>query len=272
MRGKPTNASGWARGNCPFCYERVGKEDRKACLGLNRRNGWFHCFRCGTAGRIDGYEDTGDEPEEPRPVITAPPHFERLYEGTPDPFFAAQARAYLEEERLLPVPVLKETGVGACFEGRYRGRVVVPVMSPDGLVWLGWVARAFFPGAQRPYLYPSGANLRAVLFNHSALFLDTEKPVMVVEGVFDAMALWPDAVAVLGKPGEAQVEALMAANRPVVFVLDGDAWREAWALAARFRVEGLRAGYVRLAAGRDPDEVDRAVLEARAVKALDARL
>jgi DNA primase len=101
-----------------------------------------------------------------------------------------------------------------------------------------------------------------VLYNHTALHVETERPVMVVEGVFDALALWPHAVAVLGKPSHFQVDALASAKRPVAIVLDGDAWQEGYALAMRLRLAGQRAGSVTLPPKTDPDEVDRAWLEA----------
>jgi DNA primase len=88
--------------------------------------------------------------------------------------------------------------------------------------------------------------------------------------VFDAIALWPDGVAVLGKPSPMQREAMIQARRPVVVCLDGDAWREAYALATLLRVEGQRAGFVRLGPGVDPDEVPRAELDARAAACLEA--
>jgi DNA primase len=90
----------------------------------------------------------------------------------------------------------------------------------------------------------------------------------VVEGVFDALALWPDAVAVLGKPSDQQVDALINAKRPVVIVLDGDAWLEGKWLAARLCLRGKRAGHIRLPPGVDPDEVDRKELEQQAMEAL----
>jgi len=91
---------------------------------------------------------------------------------------------------------------------------------------------------------------------------------MVVEGVFDALALYPNAVAVLGKASEAQMEALQESKRPVVIVLDGDAWQEGWAMAARLKFKGQRAGSVRLPPKLDPDEVDPAWLQEEVKKAL----
>jgi DNA primase len=75
----------------------------------------------------------------------------------------------------------------------------------------------------------------------------TQEPLWVVEGVFDALPLFPYGVATFGKSvTPEQVELLASLRRPLVVCLDGDAWTECMALAARL---GMR----RQAAGRDND-------------------
>ena len=106
------------------------------------------------------------------------------------------------------------------------------------------------------------------MFNEAALAEVTDEPALVVEGPFDALAYWPQAVAVLGKPTEPQMLTLLRAVRPVVVVLDGDAWQEAEMLAWRLRFEGQRAGWVRLPPMVDPDEVDPAWLREEARRAI----
>jgi DNA primase len=171
----------------------------------------------------------------------------------------APARKYLLGRGLVDEGVWRQAKVGACVAGRYKDRIVVPVLSPDN-VWQGYVTRDWTGLAVSPYLYPPRMDRANLLYNHTALNEQTERPVMVVEGVLDALALWPDAVALLGKPSEPQVLALADCPRPVAIVLDGDAWEEGDALAMRLGLEGQRAGSVRLPPKKDPDEVDKAWL------------
>lgn len=237
-----------------------------------------NCFRCGDAGLIlDVPEDletsrptvAGKREEGPRP-IDPPPGFIPLYEGDGlDSMFCYPALEYLRG-RGLPDELGREARVGAVLEGRYRGRVVVPIFGLDNETWLGWSARAYFAGATRKYLYPEGMMRAELIYNHRALHVATDRPALVVEGVFDALALWPDGVAVLGKPSPFQVEAFEVAKRPIVTVLDGDAWREGHALARKLRFHGQRAGSIRLPPGVDPDEVDRADLDRWADESLSA--
>ena len=259
-----TSSQGFGRVNCPFCVERVGKADRKRCFSVAPDTGWFRCFRCGVTGRLNGFADERyapkeEQPQQPSPQAAQPPEsFTPVYEGAGlTAFVLKPARDYLAS-RNLTVEQQAQARIGACAQGKYQKRVVVPVLDADGDSWLGWVARAWQKDAERKYLYPSG--MVRSLYNHAALLVETTEPVYVVEGVFDALALWPHAVAVLGKPTDAHLEALAAAKRPVVFVLDGDAHEEGWAYSMRLKLDGQRSGNVRLAPGVDPDEVDLADL------------
>ena len=83
------------------------------------------------------------------------------------------------------------------------------------------------------------------------------------------MPYWPHAVAFLGKPSHEQVDMLMDCDRSIVIVLDGDAWREGWALAERLKLAGKRAAMVRLPPKTDPNDVDRRWLVTEARKAIE---
>lgn len=252
---RPTSG-GWRRGPCPFC-ELSGHRDRKASFGVSP-TGIYSCFRCGTKGRLPGFDDelAVRRPESPVSTEMQPPDgYEPLapddawYSECYAPAVAYLGRRGLSRERI------GEAQIGGVLSGRYHSRVIVPVLDADG-GWLGWVGRVWQKKAQLPYVYPSGEWRGVSLYNHGALQVETDEPIMVVEGVFDALALWPDAVAVLGKPSSWQIEALAAAARPVCMVLDGDAWREGWALGNLLRLRGARAGSIELPPEVDPDELN----------------
>lgn len=270
VSGVRTNHRGWARADCPFCLGRVGKDDRKACFGLNANNGKFHCFRCGIGGRLGGFDEIEfDGAVEDGPNAIVPPEgFEELAKPPLRGAMCAEPFLRVLRKRGVRDEMVAQLGIGACLEGVYRNRVVVPVKDDDG-GWLWWVGRHLWDKRAK-YRYPSG-NREHVLFNHAALLVETDVPALVVEGVFDSMALWPDGVAVLGKPSESQIAAFAAARRPVVTVLDGDAWEEGWALGMRLKYERHdgRAGSVRLPPKVDPDEVVLGELYAAAGRSLN---
>ncbi len=272
IAGMLPSPDGWVRGNCPWCELRVGREDKKKCLGLHIESGKWHCFRCGSAGLVQNLPDDvtslvpeqGYAKERERVRIDLPEEFFSLYE---EPGWSSQAGEYPREylrARGVDDDLGFDAKIGACIRGKYGRRIVVPVYDVDGAELLGFSARAYFPDAYMRYLYPEGMLRGEILYNHAALFVETDEPALIVEGVFDALALWPDAVGCLGKPSHAQVEALLMSRRPLVAVLDGDAWREAEALSLRLRFEGLLAGYVKLPATYDPATVPAEVIRQKA--------
>ena len=254
-----TTASGHARTNCPFCLLRVGKDDKTQCLAISVTTGWYSCWRCGIKGKLDDGDFTPVEQAAvvEKVALTLPEGFYELgvWPGLTAESFRAE-RAYLRK-RLPDMRVWTAARIGAAATGRAAERVIVPVLGPAGEVW-GWVGRDVTVRAEKKYLNCTGMTVGTDghLFNHAALAVKTDVPLLVMEGVFDALTYWPDAVAVLGSPTSAQTEALAKATRPVVAALDADAWDKCWVLGQKLKFKGQRAGAVRLPPGCDPDEVD----------------
>lgn len=246
----------WVKANCPFCLSVRGRAGRSPALSISRTHGWYKCWRCGTKGKIDVQEC--DEQLAPIRVdqMELPPDFLALWESPgSDSEATLGARRYLDWRRVSE-SIIEDARIGFCVFGKYSGRVIVPIFSGDDDL-VGWVGRSISPTTRLKYIYPKGAWRASALYNESALYVETDHPVFVVEGVFDALALWPNAVAVLGKPSHAQIRLIANANRPVVSLLDGDAWVESEALAGQLKIlrEDLLVGSVRLPNQKDPDDV-----------------
>lgn len=283
--GKRPTEAGWLRLNCPLCELRIGKGDRRQSMGLSVTSFRFECYRCGATGRLSkpldefrGYEVSGIAARVPQEVMDPPEGFYALGEEPGrSAGVLAEARDYLagvgDSARPKPLTdtLLRESGIGACVSGYWAHRIVIPIFDLTG-EWANYSTRLYPPydkGDVKKYLYPKGGR-RNILYNHVALLEETEMPVLVVEGCFDALAHWPHAVAVLGKPTHGHIEALANCQRPVVFALDGDAWEEAWALTLQLRARGQKAGWVKLAPGVDPDEIPTETLMEAAMACLGA--
>lgn len=281
------SAYGWFRTNCPLCNIVHGSADKKQSFGVLGGSGVYHCFRCGSAGKLK------KPPEFVRRIQATDPSADELAAARvpPEGFYylgeepakssliGTCPRAYLASRGFPDVDRLIADGsVGACFHGYLFGRVVVPVLATDGESWLGWVSRAWSPKPDecpkedwRPYLYPPGQWRAQVLYNHKALLVETDEPCLVVEGSFDS--LWvglDDSVASLGKIGNTHRLAMLAAKRPIVFVNDGDEWEVSEREAMLFRVRGRRAGALHLKPKLDPDDYEPAELKHAAKKSLDS--
>ena len=274
----------WSRVSCPFCAD-DGHIDRKHSLGVSSSTGRYECFRCGTKGRLDAPPDPSavfPSREEQRERVLMPPPDEYVALASDRGMRAASlspAREYLNGRGVCDTAVWRKYQIGAAADGYWAGRVIIPMLSHEDGEWLGWIARLWCkpsPHAEgrhgMKYLYPKGMPRGQTFWNHRALFVESDDPVMVVEGALDALPFDEDAVACLGKLSHAQMDALQETARPVVAVLDGDAWAESWALAARLRFEGKRAGFVRLPPKVDPDEVDPEWLREEARRSLEKAL
>lgn len=264
----------WWRTNCPFCEGRVGKADRDKCLSIHAGGGGYTCFRCRSKGRVrlpgSHVVEAAATVRMDVDVIDPPPGFVPVGEGAGLSALSLEpARAYLRS-RGLEESIWQAAGIGACATGPYAGRVVVPVLADDGRSWVGFSARLWTAKCDKRLKYRNavGEWKSRVVYNAAALSLPTDEPVYVVEGVFDALAHWPHAVAVLGDATDQQASILATACRPVVVVPDGDAWQKGWSLAMRLRLAGVEAGAIQLPAGVDPDEVDGSWLWETAREAL----
>lgn len=270
----------WVRAQCPMCVELEGKDDHKESLGYNHWTGRYKCFKCGSWGYLpirlrvelaDASEIVELERRREDKVLQPATGFGYLFE---EPGWSSGsmdwARKYLRDPvdakprgRGLPDDVSRAAGLGAALIGPLGGRVIVPIpdyANPDG-PWRGWVARAVYdmPGIM-PYRYPKGFVREGLLYNEPALYVETNDPVYVVEGCFDALALWPDAVAVLGKPLESQMPLFLRARRPIAVALDGDAFTDAQKLAWDLQHRGKIAFALRLPPKKDPDDVGKSWL------------
>jgi hypothetical protein len=256
---------------CRCDSSKTGRPDHSMAV---RPDGRFFCHRCGEGGKLRDPPDPGAVSVEaaPPPTEIEPPEgFVPLgYAPGTDALTFEDARAYAAKRHLTP-EVCRRFDVGAVASGYYAGRIVIPVLGPER-EWTGFVARDWTGRAAKPYLYNKGFS-RARFWNHAAVHDETDVPLLVVEGVLDAVPYWPDGIAMLGKLSGDQMDALRTTSRPVALVFDGDAWREARATAMELReLCGRRAGWVRLPPRVDPDEVDFDWMRQQALDCLEEPL
>ena len=258
----------WRRGTCYVCDVKEGTPDRKQSFGYNSDTGYFHCFRCGVKGFEKGAKPTA-RPVEPKevPEFEAPEGYHGLAEPTYKTAMCTEpARQYLLS-RGVGEKVWEEVGIGVAMDGFLAGRIIVPIKGYEG-EWKGWQARVWTPTTTGlKYKNAKGMDRHTTFFNMQALQKETDEPLLVMEGTFDALPYWPYAVAVLGKPSHGQVSLLKQCKRPVVICLDGDAHIQAEMLCLNMRTAGKPdTYYVKLPAKEDPSTVDRDWLLSEAMR------
>lgn len=180
------------------------------------------------------------------------------------------ARDYLVARRVTP-NLWQPTAIGITYDDPHvPQRLIFPIKDTDGTKWAGYSARPWIAKPRTPvtYKYPEAMDRGRLLWNFEALLVETDEPVMVVEGVLDGLPYWPNAVATLGKPTHEQMPLYFQAQRPIVFALDGDAWRQGKGIAEQLAWQRVEATWIRIPPCEDPNSVDPKWLWRQARKAV----
>ncbi len=151
--------------------------------------------------------------------------------------------------------------IGYADTGRHRFMLVLPIWDAEQK-WVGWVGKSIArAGRQARTNHTARGFKRGEMFYGEHLMAQraSHGPLVVTEGPFDALALWGRAVACLGKPTRVHRERLtaLARIRPLIIMLDGDAWRTGAALAFGIRQLGGKAISVRLPPAMDLGDLGR---------------
>jgi hypothetical protein len=250
----------WTRAHCPFCLLTKGTPDRNRSLGVHD-SGHYHCFRCETKGylgrKLDPNFDLLSElkAQEKKVTFDPPEGYIPIYkEPGLSSLTTLAPRKYLIS-RGIGEKIWKYAKIGVTFQGYFRRRIIVPVRDEHDL-WVGFVSRIWDKSGRRKYNYPKGMK-RDVFYDDKLLYEDTDKPLLIVEGVFDALPYAGVAMACFGKPTKNHIEKLKLAKRPIVMCLDGDAWKESYMISQRLRFHGVNASFLRLPPGEDPNTVPK---------------
>ena len=192
---------------CPYCNHHKKK------FAINFRNG-YHCWVCDQRGKniyrivrkfgdyqqrqkyreLQGLVDLSDFEEmfkeynniEDKQILQMPKEFISLCHKDL-PMDSTDAIRYLSSRGIGRREILKWK-IGYCKEGRYGGRIIIPSFDLDGDLNY-YIARSYV-GHSRRYLNPT-AN-RDIVFNE--LNIDWDEPIVLVEGVFDAIKAGDNAI------------------------------------------------------------------------------
>lgn len=104
------------------------------------------------------------------------------------------------------------------LEPRFLNRVIIPFYKSGKIIY--WQARSIDDTEKKRY-DNAPVSKDAVIFNYDKIHIPTKMPLIVSEGVFDAMML--DGIAILGsKLSTAKEKILKSCKRELLFVIDKD--------------------------------------------------
>jgi DNA primase len=249
---------------CPFCHSPKRK------FAVNEHNLKWHCWHCGSKGghilwllkklnlskeQIQEFKKVlGDEDikvykqTDAQVVLQLPPEYKPLWKKN-NSYPYLHAISYLKDRGITVEDILRYK-MGYCEKGTYAGRIIIP--SYDESNQLNYfTARSFYQGGMKYKNPPVTKNV--VVFEN---FIDWEEPIILCEGMFDAIALRQNAIPLMGKTLPRKVEQKIVEKKvkTVYIFLDMDAKKEALNLEQYLKQYDIDTRLV-LTEGKDASEL-----------------
>ena len=258
---------------CPFC------KHHKPKLSVNIEKNVFKCWVCDIRGKNNYYLvkrfGSFDQQQEWLQITNEVDirDFELFISGShvehkvkqeidlPSEYKPLWGTSYLSTQR--PINYLKNRGIpsskilewkiGYCTEGEYKDRIIVPSFDEDGSV--NYFVSRTFANDWKKYKNPPVS--KDVVFNE--LLIDWEEPIVLVEGVFDAVHE-PNMIPILGSTLDEKTELFqkVAANQPMVYIaLDPDARFKESKIISNLLEYGLEVWKIKVPKGKDLGEISK---------------
>jgi|TARA_Y100000310_G_scaffold70245_1_gene65826 DNA primase len=141
--------------------------------------------------------------------------------------------------------------IGYCDSGIYTNRVIIPSYNCDGLLNY-FIGRDIFPNSKMKYKNSSSSKDVAMF----ELYTNWNKPIVLVEGVMDAIEAGINTIPLLGKfPSKVLIKKILVNKvKDVYIALDSDARREAIKLSELLRKYNINTYIINIENG-DPAEL-----------------
>ena len=252
---------------CPKCNHHKPKLEVNLHTDENGQNP-FECWVCGFKGRtiksllkqlqvpaeqayeILKYVRKGDEVGyAPTSVVELPKEFQSLYNASTTSIIANKVRRYLYKRGFTDRDFLKYN-IGYCTSGQYTGRIIVPSYGENNQLNF-FVARTF-EDAYHKYRNPE-CSKDIIGFEN---LINWSQPIILVEGVFDAIAVKRNAVPILGKSlSKLLIKKIVSSTVEDIYIaLDRDALKKALQYVEQFLNMGKKVYLVDMQ-DKDPSEM-----------------
>ena len=182
-------------------------------------------------------------------IIELPKEYKPLYSASSTSVVANLVKKYLYERGLTDNDFIKY-GVGYTTTGEYGGRVIIPSYTTSGTLNF-FIARSY-DGNYFKYKNPEAS--KDIIFFEN--LINWNAPIIICEGVFDAIAIRRNAIPILGKSvSKALYKKIITSNvRDIYIALDNDAKDRALQIAEQFLNNGKRVFIVEME-DKDPSEM-----------------
>jgi DNA primase len=252
--------------HCPFCNHHKKK------LQVNFDTQKWHCWVCNAGGHKIGillrkinapkqiisevlkilgdYKGVKHEKDEKTEYnVSLPQCYKPLWRKSDDPLYR-NAIHYLKQRNIGSIDILRYS-IGYCSSNGYSNRIIIPSYDANGKLNY-FIARDMFPNSKFKYKNPPMSK-DTVCFE---MFINWNEPIVLVEGVFDAIAIRNNAIPLLGKfPSKTLVKRLVEKKVKKIYIaLDEDARKDAIKLSKFLMDYGIET-YLLNMKDKDPSEL-----------------
>lgn len=240
--GKKTSNNNYAY-KCPFCTHHKQKLEINLQPNVKGETPW-HCWVCNAKGKtllglfkkLKASSDKISElksmlgftpkltEEQTLQKVTLPKEYKPLINLSRTDIVAKHALMYLKKRGITKSDILKYN-IGYCEEGKYSGRIIIPSYDKDGNLNY-FIARAIDPNSTKKYDAPKCNKNELIGLEY---FINWNVPIILCEGIFDAIAIKRNAIPLLGKtiPKALMMKLIEPSVKTVYVSLDRDALKDA---------------------------------------------
>jgi len=180
--------------------------------------------------------------------ITLPKEFKSLAEPH-NSILRDHAMLFLKKRGITQEDIVRYN-LGYCTEGEYQNRIIVPSYDSNGRLNY-FVGRDFYASTLKYKNPPIPKDV--IGFD---LYVNWSLPIILVEGVFDAMSVKNNSIPLFGKTILPKLYQKIVEKKvkDIFIILDSDAFNDAIQMTEKFVNEGISVNFVKLD-GKDPNDL-----------------
>jgi DNA primase len=270
-KGKRTAGTNYAF-TCPFCNHHKPKLEIDINTNSKGDNAW-HCWICNTKGktaysllkRMNVSKDKIDElksyikyiPNErheeikEQHIVELPKEFKTLNNPKGNSISLKHATNYYRSRRITSNDIIKYN-IGYCDSGKYANSLIIPSYDKNGKINY-FISRSYNPNSCMQYNAPKCNKNELIGLEY---FINWDIPVIICEGVFDAIAIKRNAIPLFGKTISTSLMMKLVENnvKTIYIALDNDALKNALKYSEQLINMGKEVYLIELE-GKDPSDI-----------------
>ena len=186
---------------------------------------------------------------ESKVIVSLPIEYKPLWKSSKSLFYK-HALNFLKKRGITKID-LQKYKLGFCDDGIYSNRIIIPSYDENGILNY-FVGRSFMGGGMK-YKNPN-VSRDIVPFDW---FIAWSYPIVLCEGVFDAISIRTNAIPMLSKkPSNSLLRKIFEKQVKTIYIaLDNDAKKDAYYLSEFFKDFGIDSKVVNLPKNKDPNNL-----------------